>query len=92
MKVAIMSDTHSLLRAEVIDTIKDCDIIMHAGDIASKETHDRLRGIGEAYFVRGNADKEWIGGLYEEEYAAHLPVCAGAGCRPGNAGWMRRQW
>ena len=38
MKIAIISDTHSLLRDEVMEKIKDCDIILHGGDIASKET------------------------------------------------------
>ena len=38
MKIAIISDTHSLLRDEVKEKIRDCNIILHGGDIASKET------------------------------------------------------
>ena len=56
MKIAIISDTHSLLRDEVMEKIKDCDIILHGGDIASKETVEAIEKLGRAYFVRGNAD------------------------------------
>ncbi|MCR4923868.1 MAG: metallophosphatase family protein [Lachnospiraceae bacterium] len=59
MKIAIISDTHSLLRDEVVEKIRDCDIILHGGDIASKETMEVIKKLGKAYFVRGNADKEW---------------------------------
>ena len=59
MKIAIISDTHSLLRDEVMEKIRDCDIILHGGDIASKETVEAIEKLGRAYFVRGNADKEW---------------------------------
>ena len=59
MKIAIISDTHSLLRDEVMEKIKDCDIILHGGDIASKDTVEAIEKLGRAYFARGNADKEW---------------------------------
>ena len=59
MKIAIISDTHSLLREEVVETIKDCDVILHGGDIASKETMEAVKALGKTYFVRGNADKDW---------------------------------
>ncbi len=42
MKIAIISDTHSLLRPEVEEKLKDCDYILHGGDIASKETFERI--------------------------------------------------
>lgn len=59
MKIAIISDTHSLLRPEVEEQIKDCDYILHGGDIASREIYDRIDSITKTYFVRGNADKDW---------------------------------
>jgi putative phosphoesterase len=59
MKIAIISDTHSLLRPEVEEKINTCDYILHGGDIASKETFERIKEIAPAYFVRGNADKDW---------------------------------
>jgi hypothetical protein len=56
-KIAVISDTHSLLREEIIEKIKECEMIIHAGDIASKETMEKLEDLGTTYFVRGNADK-----------------------------------
>ena len=56
-KIAIISDTHSLLRPEIIEKIKECELIIHAGDIASKETAEEIEALGMTYFVRGNADK-----------------------------------
>ncbi|MCR5109201.1 MAG: metallophosphatase family protein [Lachnospiraceae bacterium] len=59
MKIAVISDTHSLLRDEVREVLKDCDCILHGGDIASRETYESIRAIQKAYFVRGNADEAW---------------------------------
>ncbi|MCR4616653.1 MAG: metallophosphatase family protein [Lachnospiraceae bacterium] len=57
--IAIISDTHSLLRPEVKELLIGCDYILHGGDIASKKTYDEISSIAPTYFVRGNADKEW---------------------------------
>ena len=68
MKIAIISDTHSLLRDEVMEKIRECEIILHGGDIASKETVEAIEKLGRAYFVRGNADKDWAEDIpYERE-------------------------
>lgn len=56
-KIAVISDTHSLLRPEIIEKIKECELIIHAGDIGSKETAEEIEALGKTYFVRGNADK-----------------------------------
>lgn len=63
-KIAIISDTHSLLRPEIIEKMRECELIIHAGDLASKETVEKIEAIGRAYFVRGNADKgSWTDGI-----------------------------
>lgn len=59
MKIGIISDTHGLLRPEVIDALKDCEAILHGGDINRQEIADRLEEIAPVYIVRGNNDKEW---------------------------------
>ena len=60
-KIAVISDTHSLLRPEIIEKIKECELIIHAGDIASKETVEAIEALGTTHFVRGNADKgSWV--------------------------------
>ena len=59
MLIGILSDTHGLLRREVIDGFEGVDHIIHAGDIDNKQVIDRLEEIAPITVVRGNADKEW---------------------------------
>ena len=59
MLIGILSDTHGLLRQEVIDGFEGVDHIIHAGDIDNKQVIDRLEEIAPITVVRGNADKEW---------------------------------
>jgi putative phosphoesterase len=56
-KIAVISDTHSLLRPEIRERLMECELILHAGDISSQETADEIMECGKTYFVRGNADK-----------------------------------
>ena len=58
MKIGVISDTHGLLRDEVIENLQGCDYIIHAGDIGSEEILDKLQGIAKTFAVRGNNDKE----------------------------------
>jgi hypothetical protein len=37
MLVGVISDTHGLLRPEALDAIRDCAIIVHAGDVGSPD-------------------------------------------------------
>lgn len=62
-KVGIISDTHGLLRPEVIELLKDCDCILHAGDVDRPEILDQLRYLGNLYAVRGNNDGNWARNL-----------------------------
>ena len=58
-KIGIISDTHGLLRPEVLEILKDCKYILHAGDVNKDEILDVLRSMGNLYVVRGNNDKDW---------------------------------
>ena len=58
MKIGIISDTHNLLRPEVIRNLHGCDYILHGGEISSRETLERLEQIAPVKAVRGNNDKE----------------------------------
>src|SRR3970040_1043203 len=53
--VGVISDTHGLLRPEVIMELTGSDLIIHAGDIGGPEILDRLRKIASGGAVRGNA-------------------------------------
>ena len=59
MKIGILSDTHGLLRPEVLDALSGSDVILHGGDINKPEVLTRLGEIAPVHVVRGNNDKEW---------------------------------
>ena len=59
MRLAILSDTHGLLRPEVLEHLKTADAILHGGDINKQSIVDQLRQYAPLYVVRGNNDKEW---------------------------------
>lgn len=59
MKLAILSDTHGLLRPQVVEHLKTADAILHAGDINRQSIVDELQRHAPLYIVRGNNDKEW---------------------------------
>ena len=63
MKAGIISDTHDLLRPEVVKTLQGCDCILHGGDISSRRILDQLEAIAPVKAVRGNNDKEWADSL-----------------------------
>lgn len=58
-RVAIISDTHGLLREEVKEELKQADAIIHAGDINTQEIVNELKSYAPLWIVRGNNDKEW---------------------------------
>lgn len=63
VKIGILSDTHGLLRSEVLEVLKSCSVILHGGDVDKPEILDQLRLLGSLYVVRGNNDKDWAEGL-----------------------------
>ena len=63
MKLAVLSDTHGLLRQEVLEYLSSADAILHGGDISSPGILKQLEQIAPVKAVRGNNDKEWAEGL-----------------------------
>ena len=64
VRVAVLSDTHGMLRREVVAALQDCSHILHAGDIVREGDLDELRLYGSIYAVRGNNDV-WQPGLQD---------------------------
>ncbi len=62
-QIAIISDTHGLLREHVIAELAEADCSIHAGDIDTPSIVESIRQFGETYMVRGNNDKEWAEAL-----------------------------
>lgn len=77
MKLGILSDTHDLLRPEVLTALSGADLILHAGDICGRKILDRLAEIAPVRAVRGNGDKGWAEDLplVLTTEAAGLRIC-----------------
>ena len=56
LRVAVISDTHGMLRRSVVREVQDCTCILHAGDIIRESDLDELAVYGSLYAVRGNND------------------------------------
>ena len=44
-RIAVISDTHNMLRPEVAEIIKTCEVVLHGGDISGPETLDKIRNL-----------------------------------------------
>ncbi|GAB6060062.1 metallophosphoesterase family protein [Desulfonatronum parangueonense] len=60
--IGVISDTHGLLRPSAVNILKNCDLILHAGDICGQEIIDALQALQRTVFVRGNMDRFPPGG------------------------------
>lgn len=58
MKLGVVSDTHGLLRPEVLPKLEGVDSILHLGDVGDPAILDTLREIAPVTAVRGNIDTE----------------------------------
>jgi uncharacterized protein len=57
MNIAVLSDTHGLLRPEVLPHLEGVDAILHAGDVGNPQILERLATFGPVYAIRGNVDR-----------------------------------
>jgi uncharacterized protein len=58
MLVGVISDTHGLLRPAALDALRDCGLIIHAGDVGAPAILTALKELAPTYAVRGNIDRE----------------------------------
>ena len=56
MLIGVVSDTHGLLRPEVLKALAGVDHILHAGDVGDITILDRLRALAPVTAIRGNID------------------------------------
>lgn len=61
MKIGILSDTHGILKEEVLKNLEGCMAIFHAGDVGNREILEVLKHIAPVYCVKGNNDSEEMG-------------------------------
>lgn len=56
MLVGVLSDTHGLLRPQVLEALTEVEHILHAGDVGDIRILDKLREIAPVTAIRGNVD------------------------------------
>ena len=67
-RIGLISDTHGLLRPEVVQFLEGCERILHAGDIGDAALLERLSKLAPVTAVRGNNDYgAWAEALQETE-------------------------
>ncbi|GGG74618.1 metallophosphoesterase family protein [Edaphobacter dinghuensis] len=57
MLIGVISDTHGLLRPEVLTALAGVEHILHAGDVGDARILDTLREIAPVTAIRGNIDQ-----------------------------------
>jgi len=56
LKIAVVSDTHSLLRPEVLPRLRGAEHILHLGDVGDAKILEMLREHAPVTAIRGNVD------------------------------------
>lgn len=80
-RIAVISDTHNLLRPEVADVVRTCEIVLHGGDISGSETFEKIRNLfsSDAVVNASAADGEKPGSVYvvrgnnDRDWASDIP-------------------
>src|SRR5215467_14005954 len=75
MPIAVISDTHGLLRPQAVAALRGSALIIHAGDVGSPDILDELQKIAPVVAVRGNVDRgAWAERLPHSEIVEHEGV------------------
>lgn len=73
MRLGVISDTHGMLRDEVLETFSAVDHILHGGDVGSVELLEALEALAPVTAVYGNTDGFDVRGRCVE--VAELELC-----------------
>jgi putative phosphoesterase len=57
-RIGVISDTHGLLRPEVLSLLAGVELILHGGDVGKPQVLEGLREIAPVVAVRGNVDRD----------------------------------
>ncbi len=57
MRLGVLSDTHGLLRPEVLPALHGVNHILHAGDVGDPKILEALQSIAPVTAIRGNIDR-----------------------------------
>jgi putative phosphoesterase len=72
-RIGVISDTHRLVRPEILTALEGVEHIIHAGDMGSPDVIAELRRVAPVTAIRGNADA----GDWAREFPENAIVQAG---------------
>lgn len=72
MRIAVLSDTHGLLRPQVVAAIAGAEHILHAGDVGDMHILEALREVAPVTAIRGNVDTHGATALLPATEAVEL--------------------
>lgn len=59
LTIGLISDTHGRCRTDVAAALAGVELILHAGDVGSRDVLTELRTIAPVHAVYGNVDDPW---------------------------------
>jgi uncharacterized protein len=73
--IGVLSDTHGLLRPELLAALANVDHILHAGDVGDPDILTELEHIAPVTAIRGNIDTHGLCALLPATEAIELAGC-----------------
>jgi putative phosphoesterase len=101
VEVIVLSDSHlkagfAAIGAQVLHAIREADVVLHAGDITSRQALAELESMAETYAVLGNNDLDLAGVLPEsrllELEGVHLALVHDSGAKKGRGARLHRRF
>jgi uncharacterized protein len=70
MELVVLSDSHlsagfDAVGAQILHAVTEADVVLHAGDVTSRQALEELGALVETYAVLGNNDHDLVGILQE---------------------------
>jgi len=77
IRIAIISDTHGVIDPSILDVIKSCDQVIHAGDICTASVLEQITAVNDKLTaVTGNNDIATLWAADEADIVNALPRTA----------------
>jgi len=101
MEVVVLSDSHLTqglhsMDPQILDALAQADVVLHAGDITSRQALSELEAMAETYAVLGNNDGELQGVLPESRLlelgGVKVAMVHDSGARAGRPRRLRRRF
>jgi hypothetical protein len=101
MEVVVLSDSHLVkgidgVAAEVLSAVARADVVLHAGDITSRQALAELEAMAQTYAVLGNNDRDLQGLLPESRLlelgGVQIAMVHDSGTRAGRARRLHRRF